>query len=565
MYKIKYGGKKGQTVNLEESTDLIVVRTKGNKDIDQVKLSREGRDALNETTEVIKFPEAGVTVVKVNTPSEEIPTSDLESLNTDGGKKELSGPPDTAARDATRTTLKKEENIRFAGRVLQNSDTGEVMLYTENFFVKFFPAIKEEKCLEILAKHQLIIKNKLPFAPNSYFVSAPEGAGLAVFDMSEAILKEKEVEFCHPEMVQERRFKGIHPLQWHLQKTTINGKAINAHINIAGAWKTHKGKGITIAIIDDGVDVRHPEFAGRVVHPFDATANSTSAIPVAADDNHGTACAGMACASGLENGASGTAPEAFLMPIRLRSGLGSMAEANAFAWAADHGADVISCSWGPTDGDWWNPADPLHNKKTLLPDSTRLAMEYALTKGRKGKGSAILFAAGNGNEPTDNDGYVSYPGVITVAACNDSGKRSVYSDYGPAVWVAFPSGDFAWKALKHPAPQTEGLRTTDRSGAEGYVAEGYVNSFGGTSGACPGMAGVVALMLGANPALTPSVVKELVRQACDVVDKTGGAYDKDGHSEYYGYGRINAKKAVDLAKAYGKKSTKRSVKKPVRS
>ena len=68
------------------------------------------------------------------------------------------------------------------------------------------------------------------------------------------------------------------------------------------------------------------------------------------DDNHGTPCACVAAASGIK--ASGVAPEAMLMPIRLRSGLGSMSEATAFKWAVDHGADIISCSWGPDDGDW---------------------------------------------------------------------------------------------------------------------------------------------------------------------------------------------------------------------
>ncbi len=236
------------------------------------------------------------------------------------------------------------------------------------------------------------------------------------------------------------------------------------------------------------------------------------------------------------------------MPIRLRSGLGSMAEANAFAWAADHGADVISCSWGPTDGEWWNPMDAVHNRSTALPDSTRLAMEYALTKGRGGKGSVILFAAGNGNEDTANDGYASFPGVIAVAACNDSGKRCVYSDFGKAVWVCFPSADYGWRAFQHPAPISEGLRTTDRQGAPGYTPDNYVNSFGGTSAACPGMAGIVALMLAVNPNLKPVEIKDLIRQSCVQIDKAGGNYDAKGHSTLYGYGRIDAGLAVENAR-----------------
>ena len=309
-------------------------------------------------------------------------------------------------------------------------------------------------------------------------------------------------------------------------------------------WAITKGKGITVAVIDDGVDINHPEFSGRIVHPFDATENNEDPRPKLEDDAHGTSCAGMACAAGLKNGASGTAPEASLMPIRLRSGLGSMSEANAFAWAADHGADVISCSWGPADGDWWKPDDPLHTHPVILPDSTRLAIEYALSKGRDGLGCVILFAAGNGNEEVMNDGYCSFEGVITVAACNDSGKRSVYSDFGKAIWVCFPSNDFEHTPFRHPAPASEGLRTTDRLGKPGYNESDYTNAFGGTSAACPGMAGVVALMLAANPTLSPKKIKQIIRSSCQRIDEAGGNYDQKKHSVYYGYGRIDAGKAV---------------------
>ncbi|MBL7804095.1 MAG: S8 family serine peptidase [Saprospiraceae bacterium] len=530
MYKVKYGGKKGKTIELVESPDMVVIRTKDNQQIEEVAMSRKSRELIKETTEVAAFPEAGVTVRRV------APTEGLESVSAA-----------TAQRDETRAALKEEENIRFAGRVLQDADSGEVMLYTENFFVKFLDKTSEEDCLAVLTKYNLKIKNKLPFAPNSYFVEASEGTGLKVFEMAEKILEEKNVEYCHPELVQERRYKVIHKSQWHLAKTTIKDKTVDAHVNIEAAWAQTRGKGVTIAVIDDGIEIDHPEFKGRIVHAYDATTNTTDPRPQAEGDNHGTACAGMACAAGLKDGASGTAPEAFLMPIRLRSGLGSMAEANAFAWAADHGADVISCSWGPTDGEWWNPSDPVHNRSTPLPDSTRLALDYALNKGRNGKGCVILFAAGNGNEDTVNDGYSSYPGVIAVTACNDTGRRSVYSDFGDAVWVCFPSGDFGWKPFSHPAPISTGLRTVDRLSKGGYQDGDYTDTFGGTSGACPGMAGVVGLMLAANADLTSKQVKELIKKSCTRIDEGAGEYDSNGHSIYYGFGRIDAGLAVKNA------------------
>jgi subtilisin family serine protease len=535
MYKVKFGGKKGKSINLVESPDMVAIRTKKDHKLEDLDMTSRSRDLMEGNTEVAEFPEASVTVRRVSPGSNDL---GLESTTSP-----------RAHRDMARASLKEESGIRFAGRVLQDAESGEVMLYTENFFIKFHDAVSEADCLAVIEKYHLTVKNKLPFAANSYFASAAEGTGLEVFSIAEAILKEKTVEFCHPELVQERRFKSpSHPLQWHLAKTKIKGKEIDNHVNIEQAWKITKGKGITVAIIDDGVDINHPEFSGRVVHPFDATENNEDPRPKLDDDSHGTPCAGMACAAGLENGASGTAPESNLMPIRLRSGLGSMAEANAFAWAADHGADVISCSWGPSDGDWWDADDPLHTRVTALPDSTRLAMQYALKKGRGGLGCVILFAAGNGNENVMNDGYCSFPGVISVAACNDSGKKSVYSDFGKAIWACFPSNDFGWDDFEHPAPASEGLRTTDRLGKPGYHETDYTNAFGGTSGACPGMAGVVALVLAANPGLSQKRVKQLIRRSCKRIDPTGGKYGKNGHSIFYGYGRIDAGIAVEKAK-----------------
>ncbi len=378
------------------------------------------------------------------------------------------------------------------------------------------------------------------------------------------LLERDDVEFCHPELIRPQARKSIFPPQWHLKKTTVNGVSVDAHANVEAAHEVSRGRGITIAVIDDGVDIDHVEFSGngKVVAPRDAPLRTDDPRPKdlfgtgTNGDNHGTACAGVACGNGV-NGASGVAPEAKLMPIRLASGLGSLREAEAFRWAADNGADVISCSWGPPDGRWWRLDDPQHNRSFPLPASTRLAIDYATTNGRDGKGCGVLFAAGNGNESVDNDGYASYTNVIAVAACNDRSSRSVYSDKGNAVWCAFPSNDFGYGPFNHPSPLTAGVWTTDRLGRAGYnpgqlgdgdTAGNYTNSFGGTSSSCPGAAGVAALVLSVNPALKSQEVKDLFQRACDKIDPQGGDYNADGHSQLYGYGRLNARTAVDLAK-----------------
>ena len=161
--------------------------------------------------------------------------------------------------------------------------------------------------------------------------------------------------------------------------------SVDAHANVEAAHEITRGEGVTIAIIDDGVDIDHPEFAGtgKVVAPRDATLQTDDPRPkdpfgTGPDDgdNHGTACAGVACGNGR------AAPRASrrarkLMPIRLASGLGSQHEADAFIWAADHGADVISCSWGPTDGRVVRTRTIRGTgRSSPLPASTRLAIDY---------------------------------------------------------------------------------------------------------------------------------------------------------------------------------------------
>jgi subtilisin family serine protease len=299
-----------------------------------------------------------------------------------------------------------------------------------------------------------------------------------------------------------------------------------------------------------------------VVAPRDTILNSDDPRPKHPADRHGTATAGVACANGTDK-AWGVAPQASLMPIRLGS-IGSISEAKAFQWAADNGADIISCSWGPEDGAWWNPNDPMHFSQSRLPDSARAAIEYAIKNGRDGKGCVITWAAGNGNEDVKFDEYASNPKVIAVAACNDSGTRSIYSDFGEAVWCCFPSNDFHVPSMNHPKPLTPGIWTTDRQGQLGYNFGGvnaetlvgdldgdYTATFGGTSSACPGVAGVVALMLAVNPDLTWRQVREIIKNSCDKIDEDPGNYDASGHSPFYGYGRINARKAVENAKAAG--------------
>jgi subtilisin family serine protease len=532
MYTFRYGGKKGKRHALAISDEHLVVRTRDRRSaiadvtFENTPMSHEARSVLGEFELLSQFRRAGVEILRTRVKR--------------GSR---------ALRDKARSILKKESEIEFAGRVLCHPKSNTPVLYTENLFVKFDDHLSRTACRKILKSHGLTIKRELEYARNAYFAGAAESTGVAVFGVADKLLREASVELCHPELVREVRSRTAFPQQWHLKKATISGLSVDAHASVEAAWQLSDGTGAVIALIDDGVDLDHQEFqsSGKIIAPRDVTRQSDNPRP-GSGNNHGTACAGVACGDGLF-GASGVAPKSRLIPIRLNSGLGSQSEADAFFWAAQHGADVISCSWGPSDGDFTDPNDPIHNEQVPLPDSTRLAIEFAIRNGRNGKGCVIAWAAGNGNESVDNDGYASFDKVIAVAACNDVSKKSPYSDFGNAVWCCFPSNNV------FPS-KTPGIWTTDRSGLVGYnpgvaskgdSAGNFTNSFGGTSSAAPGVAGVAALIIARNPNLRFDEVKDIIKRSCDQIDTAGGSYGANGHSPFYGFGRVNARKAVELA------------------
>ena len=541
-FSVRYGGKKGKRHSFRLASNMVAIRMDKGQSFEKILRRARSPRELVSLRETARFAEANVVVMQTAV-----------------------GSRGSQMRDAARRIL-KPSGVRFAGRVLQDPKSKRPVLYTENYFVQFSSDIRASKCRSVLKSFGLTIKRTYEYAPNTFFVAAKDGTGAEkVFAIGEKLVMHKDVLVAHPELVRERSLRSAAPQQWHLKKTKIDGKTVNAHANVEEAWQLSRGKGIKICVIDDGVDVDHQDFSGtgKVKSGRDVTLQSNDPRPkFSADqfdpgDAHGTACAGVACANG-KHGASGVAPDATLIPVRHMSALGSQDEHDAFIWAVDKGADIISCSWGPTDGDWWDPDDPLHDQVTPIPDSTRLAIKHAVENGRDGKGCVVTWAAGNGNESADNDGYASNEHVLAVAACSDRSKKSIYSDFGHAIWCAFPSDNAEEDG--EPKPLTPGIWTSDRSDGvdEGYTpwhsdgdaAGKYTNSFGGTSSACPGVAGVAALVLAQNPNLNWAEVANLIAETCDQIDKSNGDYDSDtGHSHKYGFGRVNSLKAVEKAKA----------------
>jgi subtilisin family serine protease len=513
---MRYGGREGTAIRLEESPDRIVVRTKSKRPFARARLGRAGRAALAGYEEEIRFDDSGVCVLR--------------------GSRRKSG----RAGDAARAALKREVSLRFAGRVLRAAGGDRAYVYTENLFVAFRAGVPPSAVRRLLADAGYRAERRLAWAANAWFCKPRlDGIGRGVFYVAQALLRDRRVVLCHAETASVVVRRGAAPEQWHLQPVILGGERIaHGHANVVAAWAMSRGEGTRIAVIDDGFDVGHPELRGRVAWQWNAIGRRRDARHRPGDEGHGTCCAGVALGAGRR--ASGVAPEARLIAIRSHAGLGTAAEAECFLRAVAHGADVISCSWGPEDG-----GGPM-----ALPDVTRTAIEHALRAGRGGRGTPIVWAAGNGAESVDGDGYASHDGVIAVAACDHRGRRCTYSDRGAAIFCAFPSG-------RDIDGRDHGIFTIDRRGKAGYNrgtrARGdrrgdYTNDFSGTSSAAPGVAGVVALVLSVAPELRVADVKRILARACRKIDRARGRY-VGGRSPFYGYGRVDAALAVRLALA----------------
>jgi subtilisin family serine protease len=291
---------------------------------------------------------------------------------------------------------------------------------------------------------------------------------------------------------------------------------------------------VTIAVVDDAVDTRHREFAGRVAGQWDAATGIPSSIPNGWEP-HGTKVAGLALAGG--ESVRGVSPGALLLGVRvpsLSTNVGDLTEAEGIRWAADNGADVICCAW--------SPPNPTPNTGRL-PEHTRAALDWAVTRGRGGKGCVVVFSSGNDGSDIALNGYASHPGVMAVGACNHRGTRPSYSGWGAALWCVAQSND--------PGDSVGAQMTYTTTTPIGSFLLGntfYTGNFGFTSAACAIAAGVCAEILAVCPDLTSFEVREIVAQSCHKVDVEAGSYDDSGHSPFYGFGRLDPARAVEIAR-----------------
>ncbi|MGL4340186.1 MAG: S8 family serine peptidase, partial [Rhodoglobus sp.] len=278
---------------------------------------------------------------------------------------------------------------------------------------------------------------------------------------------------------------------------------------IRAAWATTQGAGVTIAIIDTGVDSSVPELAGAVTGgaDFSGIGASNGQKPVGFDDSeHGTMVASLAAGrgTGAANGVIGAAPAASILALSI-SFEGSDVDsddqiAQAVRYAVDNGADVINMSLTRNTISW--------------PESWDDAFLYAMERD-----VVVVAAAGNRGSGTSEVGApATMPGVVTVGGVDRNGVASFdASAQGITIGVSAPSEQLL-----------------------GVIPGGGHVTWSGTSGAAPIVSGVVALVRAAHPELdAPDVIKRIIATARD-----SGA---PGADPLYGYGLIDARAAVEAS------------------
>lgn len=321
--------------------------------------------------------------------------------------------------------------------------------------------------------------------------------------------------------------------QWHL----ANNKKLGNDLNVTAVWDQDiLGKGVTVCLIDDGLDMHSPDLKDNFYAPGSYDFNSHTELPEPreSDDQHGTRCAGEIAAVKNDVCGVGVAYQAKVSGVRILSGpISDVDEAASLNYAYQEN-DIYSCSWGPPDD-----GRSMDAPKGLIAK----AMLNGVQNGRDGKGSIFVFAGGNGGASDDQcnfDGYTNSIYSMTIAAVDREGQHPWYSEMCSAIIAT------SWSS-----GSGDHIHTTD-------VAWNGVNrctaSHGGTSAAAPLAAGVIALGLSIRPELTWRDVQHIaVRSAVkfNPEDPDWQQTQAGRHFNHkYGYGLIDAYQFVEETKRH---------------
>jgi subtilisin family serine protease len=455
----------------------------------------------------------------------------------------------TAAR--TRSATKALGNVleRKTITAYMDRETQLMRILYKEIVLRFKAQVPAKVRSAILRDSGLTLHIRNPMIPDQMILTdtALRHPGEELIRLAARLSALDEVAFAAPNFVSQFRRSAPSPSstpsskQWHLRL-----------VGAGKAWETTRGKrAITIAVLDDGVDVEHPELRGNVLRNADPDeprdlCGRDFYLPdddvdhfnprpkrfrapfelMSGNDIHGTCCAGVAVGRGPR--AYGIAPNCRLLPVKVfhADDLASESQvADAIRYAAAF-ADVISCSWGGAKS----------------PD-IEFALQDARRMGRKGRGTVVVCATGN-EAHTRIDYPASDPNAIAVGASTDADELADYSNRGPQVCVVAPSNG-----------GTRAIFTTDGDTAAGGADGLFTNDFGGTSAATPLVAGLCGLMLSLKPDMTAEDVRAALIASAKKIGPAS-AYKANGHSNKFGYGRIDAAKAVAQVKASKAKTKK---------
>jgi subtilisin family serine protease len=459
-------------------------------------------------------------------------------------------------------SLKKVVGEEPPMALFREKESRLLRLAHKEIVIRFVESVNPRTQRQFLKDRNLEVRATNVFVPNQFVVKlkGEKKSGPALVEFANKLMDDPAVDFATPNFVSEyRRTATAIPLdQWHLKNTAaVAGQKIHEDVSAAQAWEVTQGKpSIVIAVLDDGVDVDHPNLKSNIRknpdpdQPLDLLGRDFFVPPenhaehfnprpkifqfpfdeMAGNDVHGTPCAGVIAAPGKNGGALGIAPKCRILPVKIfhADAFASDARvANAIRYSA-RCASILSCSWSGGES----------------PDIAS-AVEDAGPLGRGGKGSAVFCAAGN--EFASPVGFPArHPEAIAVGASTDQGKIADYSNVGKQIWVVAPSsGGKQGIFTSDVAIPNRGFNLgTEAAGGEDGL---HTNDFGGTSSATPLAAGVAALVLSVNPNLTRVELKQLL---ADTADKIGNDHaPTTGHSRRFGFGRVNAAKAVAAAQS----------------
>lgn len=445
--------------------------------------------------------------------------------------------------------LKKNKSIVYANQPLL-SDDGEIQIPTDKILVK----IKSKQYIgEILNNLGIEFENfkRIGYDKDSYIIFLNNGESV---NIANTLYESGYFEYAQPSFTRFMKVNNeYYADQWGLNNTGQNNATEGIDIKATEAWELTTGcNDIIVAVIDQGVDLDHPDLAGNLLIGFDATDGGDGGIngDCWGNDAHGTNCAGIIAAVDNTIGTIGVAPDCSILPIRvfytenniIQGDDDWVIDAINHAWEIA-GADILSCSWG--GGQMTVPA--VDNEITA-----------ALSQGRNNLGCIIVFATGNENDSI-NWPANSNPDIISVGAMSPCGERKNPSScdgedwYRPYPYNDYLGGSNYGSQLDLIAPGVF-IPSTDIQGSAGYNnsagTEGdYYLTFNGTSAAAPHVAGVAALILSVNPYLTQDEVRDIIESTASkvgsynystVTGRNNGTWDNE-----VGYGCVNAFAAVN--------------------